>query len=491
MIIMNADTTAYINAKFQKIRRLRFSGKGEVWLASDTSGKLFVIKHVFMTGLPYKTLKEHPQPIAPRIIYCVENDDDTFVVEEYVQGDSLLERLEQKRYLTEQETEQILLSLCDGLAPLHKMGIIHRDIKPSNLILQNGNIIRVIDFDAARIVKSDTNEDTRLLGTKGYAPPEQFGYGQTDERSDIYAIGITMKKMLGSGYHGYLTKILDKCTEIDPKKRYATVISLKQAVLWNRRNPLKIVTFLGVSLILIALFCTTTQWISAPWPVPEESPVTDEIAVPIKPETKTESPAPSSTEKKLPETAVPSVQEMPVPAKSESIVSDVKNQEEAVPTEFPAVEERISLPQHESRHTPEKPIGTSLSLNGIAADAGQTDLIYLDRADWSSCFVNLHVENNTNSTWESPGIRVVFSDNFGRNHSETISLPSINSGSSADFEIPVGSYPVTDNPEFPEVSAWLQLYLDHGNLPVSEKYWCLQFCLKDTSKTVYREKGGS
>ncbi len=457
-------------------------------MASDKSGKLFVIKYISMTGLPYKTLKECHPSIAPRIIYCVEEDHDTLVVEEYIQGDSLLERLEQERYLTEKETEQILITLCDGLAPLHKMGIIHRDIKPSNLILQNGNIIRLIDFDAARIVKNDSSEDTRLLGTKGYAPPEQFGYGQTDARSDIYAIGITMKKMLGKGYHGYLKKILDKCTEIDPKKRYASVISLKQAVLWNRRNPLKTAAFLGVSLILIALFCTTPQWISIPWLVPEESSVADEIAVTVKPETKTEFPAPSSTEKKLPETAVSSVQEMPVPAKSESIVSDEKIREEAVPTEFPSETERISLPQYESRYTLEKPIGTSLSLNGIAADAEQTDLIYLDRADWSRCFVNLHVENNTNSTWESPGIRVVFSDNFGRNHSETISLPSINSGSSADFEIPVGSYPVTDHPEFPEVSAWLQLYLDHGNLPVSEKYWCLQFRLYDNAKKADKDK---
>ena len=150
-----------------------------------------------MTGLPYKKLKEHPQPIAPKVIYCSESDGETLIVEEYVQGESLLERLEQGRNLTEKEAEHILLQLCDGLQYLHEQGIIHRDIKPSNLILQNGGIIRLIDFDAARTVKEDKSEDTRFLGTKGYAPPEQFGYGQTDERSDIYSVGITMQKMLG------------------------------------------------------------------------------------------------------------------------------------------------------------------------------------------------------------------------------------------------------------------------------------------------------
>ena len=143
---MTDDTTAYINETFQKIRQLRASSKGEVWLAADVSGKLVVIKSVAITGLPYKMLKEHPQAVAPRVIYCTEHEGVTLVVEEYIQGTSLLERLEQRQYLTEAEAEQILLGLYEGLAPLHELGIIHRDIKPSNLILQNGGIIRLIDW---------------------------------------------------------------------------------------------------------------------------------------------------------------------------------------------------------------------------------------------------------------------------------------------------------------------------------------------------------
>ena len=132
---MDSAITSYIETSFRKIRELRKSDKGEVWLASDASGKLVVVKRILLTGLPYPMLKEHPQPICPRILYCAEDEAETIVVEEFVQGDALLERLEEGRCLTEKEAESILLQLCDGLAPLHQHGIIHRDIKPSNLIL--------------------------------------------------------------------------------------------------------------------------------------------------------------------------------------------------------------------------------------------------------------------------------------------------------------------------------------------------------------------
>lgn len=71
----------------------------------------------------------------------------------YVQGESLLDRIGRKAYLSESETERVLLQLCEGLAPIHTQGILHRDIKPSNLILQSGSRIRLIDFNAARIFK--------------------------------------------------------------------------------------------------------------------------------------------------------------------------------------------------------------------------------------------------------------------------------------------------------------------------------------------------
>ena len=231
---LDARITAYFEEVFHKIRLLKSSDKGEVWLASEKSGRLVVLKRIALTELPYMTLKGKDYSLIPRILHCIEDNGETVVVEEYVQGESLLDRIGRKAYLSEHEAESVLLQLCEGLVPIHKQGIIHRDIKPSNLILQSGCIIRLIDFDAARIFKDHSSEDTMHLGTKGYAPPEQFGYGQTDARSDIYSIGVTMRKSLPEEYCGYLATIFAKCMEIDPNRRYRDVQELRRAVFFHR-----------------------------------------------------------------------------------------------------------------------------------------------------------------------------------------------------------------------------------------------------------------
>ena len=231
---MDAKISAYFEEAFQRIRLLKSGDKGEVWLASEQSGRLVVLKRIALTELPYRLLKGKDYPLIPRILHCVEDDGETVVVEEYVQGESLLDRIGRKAYLSEHEAESVLLQLCEGLVPIHEQGIIHRDIKPSNLILQSGCVIRLIDFDAARTFKEHSSEDTVYLGTKGYAPPEQFGYGQTDARSDIYSIGVTMRKSLPEEYSGYLAPIFAKCMEIDPNRRYRDVQELRRAVIFRR-----------------------------------------------------------------------------------------------------------------------------------------------------------------------------------------------------------------------------------------------------------------
>lgn len=252
---MDAHITAYIETEFLKIRLLKSSDKGEVWLASEKSGRLVIRKRIAWTGLPYAMLKEKGYPLIPRILHCIEEDGETLVVEEYVQGESLLDRIGRKAYLSEREAGNILLQLCDGLAPIHAQGIVHRDIKPSNLILQSGCIIRLIDFDAARTVKEHSGEDTMHLGTKGYAPPEQFGYGQTDARSDIYSIGITLRESMPEGYGGYLAKVFARCTEIDPDRRYQNVQELRRAVtlrrFWAERGRMAL---LSAAVVSVAAF---------------------------------------------------------------------------------------------------------------------------------------------------------------------------------------------------------------------------------------------
>ena len=86
--------------------------------------------------------------------------------------------------------------------------------------------IRLIDFGISRIAKDDSDTDTDFLGTKGYAPPEQFGFGQTDSRSDIYSLGVLTQRLLGKDYRGWLKKIINHCTEFDPDNRYDSANAL-------------------------------------------------------------------------------------------------------------------------------------------------------------------------------------------------------------------------------------------------------------------------
>ncbi len=112
---MDSAVTAYIDATYQKIRRLKQSEKCEVWLAVDDSGKFVIIKRIFFAGLPYKVLKENPHPVCPKILYVSEDEGQTLVIEEFTHGKSLSDILPEKGSLAEGEVKNILVQLCDGL----------------------------------------------------------------------------------------------------------------------------------------------------------------------------------------------------------------------------------------------------------------------------------------------------------------------------------------------------------------------------------------
>ena len=252
---MKGNVEAYLKFRYEKIRLLKQNSKSEVWLALNKStNQPVIIKIVNSAGLPYAALKENSHPLLAKIFYCAESETDTVVVEEFIAGETLTEKT-----LTDSEARQILLQLCDGLKFLHAQGIIHRDIKPSNLILQSGGIIRLIDFDAARIFKFGQVEDTKYLGTKGYAPPEQFGFGQTDARSDIYSLGKTFFELTGENCSVQLKKILSKCVEVDPKNRYQNVDELKAALTSKKFPFAKICASIAATVTGIILFFNSTS----------------------------------------------------------------------------------------------------------------------------------------------------------------------------------------------------------------------------------------
>ena len=201
---------------------------GKVKLAYERRAKqMCIIKERSLNVKPlYEILKNENLPYVPEIYRLVEFEEKFFVVEEYISGLTLEELLQYNENFPENDVADIMRQMCECLMILHAYNIIHRDIKPSNIMLTRDGVIRLIDFGISRIAKDDSDTDTKYLGTRGYAPPEQFGFGQTDARSDIYSLGVLTQRLLGKDYKGWLKEIINRCTQFDPENRYNTAEEL-------------------------------------------------------------------------------------------------------------------------------------------------------------------------------------------------------------------------------------------------------------------------
>lgn len=209
----------------------------------------FIRRTVYSENTVYDALKFHKSPYLPKI-YSVEiSDGKTVVCEEYIDGKPPV-----CSELSAEKAEDIMVQLCSALEAVHRLGIVHRDVKPSNILLCGDGKIKLIDFEAARIFKDDSDNDTCYLGTRGYAPPEQYGFAQTDFRADIYAAGQTMKALFGElSEKPRYKRIIACCTELDPDKRYKNAAELKSAVLNIRRNSVLVPLFSAAAALALAV----------------------------------------------------------------------------------------------------------------------------------------------------------------------------------------------------------------------------------------------
>ncbi len=181
----------------------------------------------------YRSVAKVRNPHIPRI-YCVEEQgEELCVAEEYIDGKTLDVYLAEAA-LTDLQKLELMVQLCEALEVLHLCTppIIHRDIKPSNILITTDGILKIIDFDASRQYKEEKNtSDTRLLGTVEYAAPEQFGFSQTDVRSDIYSVGVVFSELAmkeKTSFAKEWKRLVDKCTNFDPENRYKDVPELKK-----------------------------------------------------------------------------------------------------------------------------------------------------------------------------------------------------------------------------------------------------------------------
>ena len=252
------------------------NGRSDVMLTRHVeTGRIFVKKILSTYDRDlYLTLRQMDLPGIPKIALVAGDDDSLTVIEEYVNGTTLDTYLRDNGPLDEAAAIGIASRLCDILEPLHAAdpSIIHRDIKPSNIMIDRDLNVTLIDFNAAKRFDGEKNRDTVLMGTVDYAAPEQYGFAQSDARTDIYAIGILLNVMLTGRhprselYRGPLSGVISKCISLDPDDRYSSVDDLKEALRpgtsdrsrfippgFRSRRPWKMIT---ASLIYILIFYT-------------------------------------------------------------------------------------------------------------------------------------------------------------------------------------------------------------------------------------------
>ena len=178
----------------------------------------------------------------PKTYRIFEENGEVYLVREYIEGMSLAQMVLQKGGISEAEICRISRKICQTAEQFQNPDepMIHRDIKPENIVVTPGGEVVFIDFGTMRSYKKDGSRDTFVVGTRGTAAPEQYGYTQTDQRTDVYAIGQTMLYMVSESYEmnqlsecavsRRMKKIIEKACSFEPDKRYGDAAQLRRAV---------------------------------------------------------------------------------------------------------------------------------------------------------------------------------------------------------------------------------------------------------------------
>ena len=215
------------------LRLVRSLGKKEntLWLAETPEGERRILRRYAGTDVPCRALAESEAPQLARVYACYDANGDTISEEEYVDG-TLLSDLLRRTLLNEAQAAAVTREICLGLQTLHSLGFVHRDVKPENVMLTQQGRVVLLDLDAAAPVTGTPDTNTRLLGTAGYAAPEQFGFARCDVRADIFALGVLLNVAL-TGEHpavrlagGRLGRIVRRCTNTNAAQRYANIDAL-------------------------------------------------------------------------------------------------------------------------------------------------------------------------------------------------------------------------------------------------------------------------
>ena len=222
----------YLREVYKKLDRLGENMGKETWLVkSNIDRKLYIWKEIDMemTGV-YQRLRMISSRNLASILDLIRIDDRIIIIEEYISGDTLEELVQSKR-INERMAQMVVRQLLEVLSVLHRQNIVHRDINPGNVLVSTDSVVKLLDFGIARMPKEGQGRDTTILGTAGYSAPEQFGFQQTDARSDIYSLGVLFHVMLTGRQpqgnvccHPAYQKFIQKCIALEPNQRYQNVL---------------------------------------------------------------------------------------------------------------------------------------------------------------------------------------------------------------------------------------------------------------------------
>ena len=208
-------------------------------MKDESTGKLFVRKTMKIYDISIYDYLYKNRPFGIPIVYSFEEMNGCLiVVEEYINGTTLATKIAEMGPPNYETGLFILKEVCKILSPLHSNNpsIVHRDIKPSNIIITDSGTVYLLDFNAATHFHESKDRDTVLIGTTGYAAPEQYGFKASDSRADVYAIGRTAQELfigekpLPEDYHGPLADIIRKCLQMNPEDRYTNASELLSAI---------------------------------------------------------------------------------------------------------------------------------------------------------------------------------------------------------------------------------------------------------------------
>lgn len=292
-----AQTGSVIDNKYEILKQIGKGGMSTVYLAMDKRlNKQWAVKEINKAAndknnevvvqsllAEANLMKRLDHPSLPRIVDIIDNGRTIYVIMDYIEGESLDKILNTNGPQPQALVVEWAKQLCNVLNYLHnqKPPIIYRDMKPANIMLKPEGNLKLIDFGIAREYKQNNMTDTVSLGTRGYAAPEQFGgMGQTDVRTDIYCLGVTLYHLLTGQnpaeppYELYpirqwnpslssgLEYIVQKCTQLNPDDRYQNCDELMYALEhydemdenYRKKEKKKLTGFITVTAFSLVMF---------------------------------------------------------------------------------------------------------------------------------------------------------------------------------------------------------------------------------------------